>query len=213
MIAVSGSGVCDLDDVGVGVAAARMHRLEELDRVGDVGRGERLAVMELHVRPELEAVAQAVRADRPFGRQRRTRLDVVVVLQQPFGGLGADSSATACRPCERDQRGRLGVLQEGERAALLRRLRAGAPPARASADRPASVARRVVRNFAVMSGSPSTVREVSLTSGRPHSQQNVGHTIKILWRARQLDVHSSRRGKCWKSFPRTTQSPPEYKKS
>ena len=43
---------------------------------------------------------------------------------------------------------------------------ARAPHARASADYPASVARRVVRNFAVMSGSPSTVRKVSLTPGQ-----------------------------------------------
>ena len=112
-------GRLDLDDVGERVAAARMDGLDELDRIGDVGRGEGLAVVELHVRPQLERIGLAVGADRPFGRELRPRVDVVVVFQQALGHLGADRQRRRRHRGQRHQRLRLAVLHEGERAALL----------------------------------------------------------------------------------------------
>jgi len=149
-----------------------MDRLQELDRVGDVGRGEILAVVPFHVGTQLEGIGLAVRADRPLGRELRSRLDVVVVLEQALGDLGADRIRRRCHRGQRHQGLRLDIMHEDQSAAMARG-GAGATT-RGERARKAPAAWR------------GAWREISASCICPYATR-MGQRVSTPWRAFNLD--------------------------
>ena len=127
----AGIGRVDRGDLAEGDPAARVELLPDLlERELDVGRGERLAVVPGHAAPQLEGVGLAVGRDAPGLGQAGARLEIEVVLEQPFVDLRGDGPDEGGGVDTRDQRGRLRALHDGERAAGARLGRGGQREAR-----------------------------------------------------------------------------------